>query len=181
MIFRRVVAPGIEVRTLTEDDAPLLFYVADCNRAHLRTWLPWVDQTQSPDDVRGFIRSVTPMMEGGDTLHAAIWVDGDIAGAIGYHPIDHANRNCSLGYWIAESHQGRGIVTRCCHTLLDHLFDERGLHRVEIRCGTENRRSAAVPQRLGFRLEGVLRQSQWVSGRWLDLEVWSLLEHEWRK
>jgi ribosomal-protein-serine acetyltransferase len=78
-------------------------------------------------------------------------------------------------------HQGRGIVTRCCHALLDHLFDERGLHRVEIRCATGNLRSCAVPQRLGFRREGVLRHGEFGATGWLDLVVWGILEHEWRK
>jgi ribosomal-protein-serine acetyltransferase len=180
-MFHRAVAPGIEIRALGEPDAPLLFHVADCNRQHLRTWLPWVDQTHSPDDVRAFIRSVADRIESGDELHAAIWVDGDIAGAIGHHAIDWPNRSCSLGYWISREHEGRGIVTRCCHRMLDYLFDERGLHRVEIRCGTGNQRSAAIPQRLGFRQDGVLRQAQRVNQTWIDLMVWSMLENEWRK
>ena len=180
-MFHRVISPGIEVRSLSEADAPLLFYIVDRNREHLRTWLPWVDRTHSPDDVRAFIAGVTARMDAGDELHAAIWIDGDIAGAIGHHLIDHPNRSSSLGYWIAEEQQGKGVITRCCHTLLDYLFDERGMHRVEIRCGTGNARSGAVPQRLGFRRDGVLRQAQWVNDRWIDLVVWSMLDTEWRK
>jgi ribosomal-protein-serine acetyltransferase len=63
--------------------------------------------------------------------------------------------------------------------LLAYLFGELDLHRVVIQCGTENHRSCAIPQRLGFTKEGVLRQAQWVSGRWIDLNVWSLLRSEW--
>jgi len=54
------------------------------------------------------------------------------------------------------------------------------MHRVEIRCGTGNHRSCAVPERLGFTREGVLREAQWVSGRWVDLVVWGMLEQEWK-
>jgi ribosomal-protein-serine acetyltransferase len=64
--------------------------------------------------------------------------------------------------------------------MLDYLFDELGLHRVEIRCGTGNTRSCAIPERLGFTREGVLRQGEWVNDRWVDLVVWGMLEVEWR-
>ena len=180
-MFRRLVAPGIEIRALTPADAVDVYAVVDADREHLRPWLPWVDRTQSPADIAAFADSVAAAIETGEELHAIIRVEGVVAGAIGYHRIDAPNRTCSLGYWIAYAYQGRGIVTACCRSLIDYLIEERGLHRVEIRCGTANHRSAAVPQRLGFRREGVLRDAEWVNDRWLDLIVWGMLEHEWRR
>jgi ribosomal-protein-serine acetyltransferase len=50
---------------------------------------------------------------------------------------------------------------------------------VEIRCATGNTRSCAIPERLGFSREGVLREAEWVNGRFLDLVVWSLLEQDY--
>ena len=180
-MFRRVVAPGVEIRLMQETDAVPMFEVVERNRAYLREWLPWVDATRSPAEIRDFVRSSLERYEAGNELNATIWIDGEIAGGIGHHAIDWPNRASSLGYWLDAAQQGRGIVTRCCHTLLDYLFDERGLHRVEIRCGTGNGRSCAIPRRLGFRRDGVLRHGQWVNTRWVDLEVWSMLEEEWRK
>jgi ribosomal-protein-serine acetyltransferase len=104
---------------------------------------------------------------------------GEFAGGIGCHAIDWANRNCSIGYWVDAAHQGNGIVTRCCASMLDYLFDELGLHRVVIECGTGNARSCAIPERLGFRREGIKREAQLVGGRWLDLAMWSMLESDW--
>ena len=65
--------------------------------------------------------------------------------------------------------------------MLDHIFDELGLHRVEIRCGTGNLRSCAIPERLGFTREGVVREAEWVNDRWVDLVVWGILEEDWRR
>src|SRR5205814_493440 len=110
-----------------------------------------------------------------------IWIGGEFAGAIGSHPIDWANRACSIGYWIEQKRSGHGVITKCCIALLDYLFGELGVHRVVIQCGTGNRRSSAVPQRLGFTREGTARQGEWVNDRWIDLEVWSMLEDEWAK
>jgi ribosomal-protein-serine acetyltransferase len=60
------------------------------------------------------------------------------------------------------------------------LFDEVELHRVTIQCGTGNHRSCAIPERLGFSREGVLREAEWVNDRWVDLVVWGMLASDWR-
>ena len=62
-----------------------------------------------------------------------------------------------------------------------HLFEDLELNRVEIRCATGNRRSCAIPRRLGFRKEGIIVQGQWVSGRPVDLAVYGILRSEWKK
>jgi ribosomal-protein-serine acetyltransferase len=179
-MFRRAVADGLELRQFEFRDAEILFTMVDRDRAYLRQWLPWVDGTRSADHLRDFLLRVTAQFEDGLGPNFGIWLEGALAGSIGCHLIDLPNRSCSLGYWIAAGCQGRGIITRCCRHLLDYLFDELGLHRVEIRCGTGNTRSGAIPRRLGFRREGVLLEAEWVNDRWLDLEVWSMLEQDWR-
>ena len=179
-MFRRTVAPGIEMRQFEPGDAETVFAVVDRNREHLRQWLPWVDGSHSPEDVRQFIVRVQAQFEADQGPNAGIWVDGVFAGNVGCHPIDWANRSCSLGYWIDAAQQGKGAITRCCAAMLDYLFEELGLHRVEIRCGTGNTRSCAIPERLGFTREGLLREAEWVNDRWLDLLVWGMLEVEWR-
>jgi ribosomal-protein-serine acetyltransferase len=180
-MFSRIVAPGIEMRLLATGDAKTLYAVADRNRVRLRRWLPWVDQTRSAEDVRLFILRVLDQYHANLGPQTGVWVHGVLSGSVGCHPIDWANRNCSIGYWLDEAQEGKGVITRCCASLLDYLFLELGLHRVEIRCGTGNTRSCAIPERLGFMREGVARGAEWVSDRWVDLVVWGMLEEEWRK
>ncbi len=59
-------------------------------------------------------------------------------------------------------------------------LDDLGLHRVTIECGTGNHKSCAIPERLGFVREGLIRQGEWVNDRWVDLVVWGMLEDDWR-
>jgi len=179
-MFRRTVAPGIEMRQLEPRDAETAFAVVERNREHLRQWLPWVDGTHSPEDIRQFILRVQAQFEADQGPNAGVWVDGVFAGNVGCHPIDRANRSSSLGYWIDAAQQGKGVITRCCAAMLDYLFDELRLHRVEIRCATGNTRSCAIPERLGFTREGSLREGEWVNDRWVDLVVWGMLEEQWR-
>ncbi len=181
-MFRRTVAPGIEIKLFEPCDAEAVIAVVDRDRAYLREWLPWVDGTHSAGDVRHFIDEVvSPQWADNRGPQCGIWVDGSFAGSIGCHAIDWTNRACSLGYWIESRRQGQGIVTRCVSGMLDYLFETQRLHRVVIQCAAGNHRSCAIPQRLGFTKEGVLRQAQRVGTSWLDLVTWGILESEWRK
>ncbi|MBS1857600.1 MAG: GNAT family N-acetyltransferase [Acidobacteria bacterium] len=179
-MFVREVGPGIEMRLFEARDAEELFAVVEANREYLRKWLPWVDVTHSPADLRRFIERVRGQYEAGQGPQTALRWNGRIVGGIGCHPIDWPNRRCSIGYWLADECQGKGIMTRACASLLGYLFDEAGLHRVTIQCGTRNRKSCAIPRRLGFRREGVMRGAEWVNDRWVDLVVWGMLAEDWR-
>jgi ribosomal-protein-serine acetyltransferase len=181
-MFRRAVAPGIEIRLLEPGDAEAVFAAADHDRAYLRKWLPWVDRTHSAEDVRHFILEVvSPQWADNRGPQCGIWVDGSLAGSVGCHAIDWANCSCSIGYWIESRRQGQGIVTRSVCEMLNYLFESMRLHRVVIQCAVGNHRSCAIPERLGFTKEGVLRQAERVGARWLDLATWSILEDEWRR
>lgn len=178
-MFRRQVTEGIQIRQFEARDAEAVYAAADRNRVRLRRWLPWVDATQSAEEVRDFIERSLAQYHANEGPNAGIWVEGELAGSIGCHRIDWANKACSIGYWVEGGCEGKGIVTRCCETMLEYLFDEMGLHRVVIQCGTGNTRSCAVPERLGFTREGVAREAEWVNDRWVDLVVWSMLAAEW--
>ena len=172
--FRRTVAPGIEIKLLESRDAAAVFAAVERDRSYLAEWLPWVPATHGVDDV------VAVQWRDNRGPQCGIWVDGALLGSIGCHAIDWTNRACSLGYWIESGRQGQGIVTRSVAAMLEYLFDTERLPRVVIQCGIANQRSCAIPERLGFTKEGVLRQAQLIGGRWLDLATWSLLEEEWR-
>ena len=123
-MFSRKVAPGIEIRQFESKDAERVFAVVERNRAYLREWLPWVDFTTSPEDVRAFHLPGARAVRSEPGAAGAIWMDGEFAGSVGCHPIDWPNRHCSIGYWLGRAHQGKGIMTRCCASMLDYLFDE---------------------------------------------------------
>jgi ribosomal-protein-serine acetyltransferase len=166
---------------LEDKHAPEVFAVVERERAYLREWLPWVDRTLEVADSLAFIQTSAQQFADNDGLTLGIWCDGKFAGTIGTHKIDWLNRKVELGYWIAAELQGRGIVTSACRAFIDHAFDEWQLHRVEIHCATGNQKSCAIPERLGFQLEGVLRDAQLVNEKYYDIKVYSMLAGEWSK
>jgi ribosomal-protein-serine acetyltransferase len=178
---------AIAANNLTElsaprvEDAAELFAVIDSNRTRLRQWLPWIAPEYSLDDARQFLLRSKAEFEDRASLTYMIRHKGVLCGAIGLHKIDDLHGNTSIGYWIDETHQGLGIITAACRTVTTEGFDNFGLHRIEIRCAVQNHRSSAVPRRLGFIEEGILREAEWLHDHWVDLRVFSMLAQDWIK
>jgi ribosomal-protein-serine acetyltransferase len=70
-------------------------------------------------------------------------------------------------------------MTEACRIFTDHAFGTWKLNRVQIRCAVANRRSRAIPERLGFRSEGTIREAEWLYGRVVDHVVYAMLASEW--
>lgn len=166
---------------LHDERCAAAYYAAiERDRPSLREWLPWLDEERSVEDARAYIRAVQAQDADHQGFHCAIWAGGEIAGSIGYHNLDWANRKVELGYWLGSAYQGRGIVTRACRALITYAFEHLGLHKVEIRCATGNRRSRAVAERLGFVREGVIRDEEWLYDHFVDRVVYGMYASEWR-
>ena len=178
-MFTLRVDPALELRMLAEADAEALFALVDRDRAYLREWLPWLDENRSPADTRRFLRGAVEQQEANNGFQAGLWSGGRIVGVIGYPGIDWPNRLTGIGYWLSAAAQGQGLMTRACRALVNHAFDELKLNRVEIRCATGNCKSRAIPERLGFTVEGTARDAEWLYDRFVDLVVYSMLAREW--
>jgi ribosomal-protein-serine acetyltransferase len=156
-----------------------LFALVDRNRDHLRQWLPWVDDTRTVEDIQGFIKRSLQQFADNNGFQLGIWCNGELVGVIGYHYWDWSHRNTEIGYWLGAEFQGRGLMTRACRALVDFAFEELDLNRVEIQASTENTQSRAIPERLGFTLEGIFRQEAWLHGRPTDQALYAMLRQDW--
>lgn len=174
-------AEGAELRLLEHHHAEEFFALIDQNRSYLRQWLPEGDVYKSVDDCKRVIKSSLGQLAANAGFTLGIWSEGRLAGIVGAGKIDWENHSAMVGYLLGENYQGKGLATDACRALIDYLFSELKLHRIEIQCSTDNVRSCAVPKRLGFTKEGVLRQAQAFDNRFLDLEVHGMLAEEWKR
>ena len=169
----------LELRPLEQACAESLFGLVDENREHLRQWLPWVDANQSVEATRAFIQSTRQRWATEHGLEVGIWFNQRLVGVVGFHAIDRANRSAEIGYWLSAAQQGQGVMSRACRALVNHGFANLDLNRIEIRVATGNAKSRAIPERLGFRQEGVLREAQWLYDHYVDFVVYAKLASEW--
>ena len=179
MIHSITVSEQFALTPLELRDADELFSLTDRNRDYLHEWLPWLDNITRREDTRAFIRAAQAQASQNNGTQLAIRLEGRIVGIVGHHQIDWRNRLTSLGYWVGQEHKGRGLATSATRALVTHAFDDARLNRVEVRCAEGNRKSRAIPLRLGFRQEGVLRDAEWLYDHFVDHIVYSVLARDW--
>jgi ribosomal-protein-serine acetyltransferase len=178
-MFSLKVDAESSIHLLEARHAEELFALTDRNRLYLRQWLPWLDQVTEVDHTTSFIEGTLRQFSEGNGFQGGLWYRGKFVGVAGLHGIARHHRTTSIGYWLGEEYQGRGLMTRAVARMLDHLFGELGLNHVEIKAATGNLKSRAIPERLGFVLEGVLRNREWLYDHFVDHAVYGMLASEW--
>lgn len=165
---------------LQKKDAPALYKLTDENRSHLRQWLPWVDSTQTVADSAKVIQMWRQSFANETGFSTGIYYKGQIVGVIGFHQIDYQNRSTSIGYWLSADAQGKGIMTRACRALIEIGFQDYDLHRIEIRCGEKNKKSRMIPERLGFKQEGIITDGEWLYNQFHNIVIYGLTKDQYQ-
>jgi ribosomal-protein-serine acetyltransferase len=178
-VFTRRINDHLELRLYAPHHADEVFAVSSANREHIRVWLPWIDAVKTVDDTREFIRKSLEQYSRDDGFQCGIWEDNLYIGGAGFHWINRTSNHTEIGYWLAKGAEGRGIMTAAVRVLIDYSFNVWKLNKVEIRAARSNHRSRAIPRRLGFTEEGVLRQIGRIGTTYHDLVVYGITAAEW--
>lgn len=171
---------GITMRAWREDDIQIAYDVVIRNREHLETFMHWMTPDYSRDHSRRFLTDGIVNRLQRKNLGLALFRGNDLIGSVGFVKLDWNSNVCEIGYWIDREEEGKGIVSKACRAMIEYAFEDLGMNRIEIRCSAENLRSAAVPERLGFKKEGVLRQVEIRNGRPHDFYIFGLLAEDER-
>ena len=175
------VDDSISLVLLDDIHAEETFALINANRPHLREWLPWVDNMRTIEIFESYIRKTKEEKEAGTDFGFVIYSGTVIAGRIGLHYINHQTKTGAIGYWLGKDFENRGIITKACNTIIDFGFTQLALEKIEIKCATENYKSKAVPERLGFIQEAILPQAEFVNDKIHDLYVYALSKKDWVK
>lgn len=171
------VTSNIQLSKIKLSDASEIFEAIDANREYLREWLSFVDDMHGINDSEEYIRYVNSI---GEKIFQ-IRFSGEFAGLIGFKDTDIPNRRTELGYWLLERFQKKGIITQSVKMLITYSFEELGLNRIQIKAGTANQKSRNIPERLGFRFEGIEREGEFLNEEFIDLAVYSFLKADYIK
>jgi RimJ/RimL family protein N-acetyltransferase len=108
-------------------------------------------------------------------------LDGTLVGSSSYLNVDAANRRLEIGYtWYVASARRSGVNSETKLLMLGHAFDELRCVAVEFRTHFFNFTSRAAIERLGAKLDGILRSHQVLpDGSRRDTVVYSILDIEW--
>ncbi|KMM38453.1 GNAT family N-acetyltransferase [Guptibacillus hwajinpoensis] len=174
-MFKCKINEDTELRLLELRHSEELFQLIDASRNSLRKWLPWIDSTKTEENSKGFIEGTLKQFCNNNGFQAGIWYKGELAGIVGLHTINWSHKYTSLGYWLGDSFQGKGLMTKSCQEVINYCFNELNLKRIEIRVATGNEKSLAIPHRLGFKKEGCLQKSELLYDEYVDHYVFGLI------
>ena len=177
--------PGERVllRPWRPGDAAALFAAVTESKERLRPWMPWVEGYRARADAEAYVERVGANWADRCDLALGIWhrESGRLLGATGLHNIDWSVPSFEIGYWIRDGEEGKGYVEESVRLLVRLVFADLGAQRLAITCDAENTRSRRIPERIGFLLEGRLRNHQRTAqGTLRDTLVFALTPEDWQ-
>jgi ribosomal-protein-serine acetyltransferase len=168
-----------QLRLFEERHVEDYFALIERNKAYLHEWIA-VEAYEGPvETLKAYVKQRLLHFVEGSGYHLGIWYQEALVGILDYR-LNWRGRSVELGYWLDTAMQGKGIVTAACRTMLRHAFEEHQVHKAVISCATDNPRSRAVAERLGFVQEGILRQADRLHDCHVDMVFYGLLKDEWR-
>jgi ribosomal-protein-alanine N-acetyltransferase len=101
---------------------------------------------------------------------------GELIGTCGLYKIQTQHRKAELGYWLLPPYWGQGLMRATLETVTTYGFDTLNLHRIEAYVETKNVASGRLLQKLGFRQEGTLHDTEIKHGRFISLDIYAKLQ-----
>jgi len=180
MMFKYEIDDSSFLSLLEIKDTDKLYDLINRNRAHIGEWLKFPSITLEADDSRTFIERTRIRYAKDEGYWLGIWSGDELVGSIGYLYFDQENKKTEIGYWLGKEYEGKGFITKSIEVLINYAFDELKFNKIEIGVATDNIKSRAIPEKLGFKREGELRDYEYINGRFLDRIIYGLKANEWR-
>jgi ribosomal-protein-serine acetyltransferase len=171
-----IVSNEIRLKEIGLEDVKPIFQIIDSERDYLAEWLPFVSETHELSDTMTFVKNYVEAESKEPTF--AIHFKNQLVGLIGMKDTDLDNQKTEIGYWLSQKYQHIGIVTRSAAALINYIFDELNLNRIQLKAATGNFKSQQVAERLGFIREGIERDGELHERGFVDLVVFGLLKND---
>ncbi|MGM0903689.1 MAG: GNAT family N-acetyltransferase [Bacillota bacterium] len=151
------------IRMPKPGDGQAVFEAINASILELKPWMPFAQNDQSAQDVELNIREAYIKFLKREDLRLLVFLKetGELVASTGLHRIDWSVPKFEIGYWIDSRFGGKGYMTEAVSGITDFAFRELKARRVEIRCDVKNQKSRAIPERLGYSLEGILKNDDW--------------------
>ncbi|MBK8051428.1 MAG: GNAT family N-acetyltransferase [Anaerolineales bacterium] len=173
--FPSLTTPRLGLRPLTLADTDFVFqHFADPLVAkYLMDAPPLTDRAEAEAIIRFYLE---PEAKNRNRWGIALGPAGPLIGTCGFHKWDQDHHHAEVGYDLSPEHWGQGYMAEALHAALDCGFARMNLHRVDAMVYVENERSVRLLQKLGFQIEGILRDYFCQDGFFYDHYVLALLK-----
>lgn len=140
-------------------DGKVVYESIKASIQQLKPWLPFANEEQTEEGIEINLRNAIAKFVMREDIRLLIFSkDGkEFIGSSGLHNPNWSIPKFEIGYWIDSRYTGNGYMTEAVNGISKFAFNELKAKRVEIRCDSLNEKSKAIPERLGFVLEGILK------------------------
>lgn len=179
----RIETARLLLRCWNPEDAGELRQVIHADLEQLRPWLSWIAHyPMSVEDQMAELRRMRRRFDGDEDYCYGVFAQGggELVGGCGLHTRSGPGSR-ELGYWLRSDRWGQGLATELAAALPRVAFELDGVERVDLRCAPDNRPSARVAEKLGFRHEATLRRRlnpAGAGGAMQEAMIWSLVDDE---
>jgi ribosomal-protein-serine acetyltransferase len=175
-----IVNDDIKLVKLNIKYASTQYNIIDSNREFFRQWLGWVDSMQSVYDSSCWMQRTKEKELTLSSMTFHILYKDLLVGQINLFDLSEGSLGGEIGYWLDKDYNGKGIMTQSVRSMLQFGFKTLELHRIVIKAAVGNTKSKAIPQKLGFTFEGIAYESTMIYDRYLDMEIYSMLDHQFK-
>lgn len=147
------------IRIPRSGDGKTVFDAIQASIHELKEWLPFVHEELSEEKCELNLREARAKFYTREDMRLLLFLrdSGQLIGSSGLHNPNWNVPKFEIGYWLDSRYRGNGYMTEAVNGIAEFAFSELKANRVVIRCDTLNHKSRAIPERLGFVLEGTLR------------------------
>lgn len=183
LIFKgnpRLETERLILRKLVLEDAQDIFeYASDDQVTQYMTW----NSHKSIEETLGFINYTLGRYERdeGGEWGITLKETGKLVGCTGIVNYDRNNKRLELGYVLARPYWGRGIMPEAVKRVIQFVFEEMGINRIECYHYLPNEKSGRVMQKAGMTFEGIAREKYFIKERFWDVKQYAILKRDWEK
>ncbi len=167
------------LQIIDHSDSIELFKLVDNNKNYLREWLPWIDDTKSVNDTAEFIKSSLIEFAANKSRVYVVLYEGSICGVCSFNSLRWDCRAGFIGYWLAKSYQGKGIMSNAVIELEGIGLGKMNLNKIEIHIAVKNYKSRSLAERLGYQETGIIKDAEWLYNHFVDHVIYCKLKSEW--
>jgi len=150
------------------------------NREFFINWIPFVSKIHSIDDIKALIKKSLEKYIQGLGLFYSLWDNDKMVGFVLVREIDKEAKWAEIGYMIDEQYTGKGIIKAYSIKMINYLFDSLKMDKITICCDEQNESSKALAIKLGFTLEGNLRNHIVINDSIRNMYCYGLLKEEYK-
>lgn len=129
----------------------------------LNKFMPWAKEKPSWNDSDELVKKEVEkwISKDQDDLELMLFIldtkTNDLIGVSGFHGINFKTPSIETGYWVRKKYSGQGFITEAINAMTQYVFKVLHVKRIAITCDVDNERSKKIPERLGYRLESIIK------------------------